>query len=404
MVYTQIALAAGGALASYLTASSAERAAQERAEAERKRLEEEAQEVGNRTSTQLAKLEGETNRLRRSRGRDALMEAAVMQGGRQQTQAQIGQQRQAAGLTGAARIRSAQMVAGAQAQGLLAVESARQQREQQLNQLISGNLAKAAQISQAGYAVEQQTRAQLSAARANLTAQMEAASAQKTGALISGFAGMAAAGIEHISTLPDTDDVVDIVKKVDPKVIAENQAKIGRGMSALGGAVKSGVSYLASGSLAGDVHAAGGSTDVPLLPSIDSQPQIAPELGWNTPMRQQGRDFPLQMQVGPFGGAGSTSSSRYGRGQVPFMELNRREKRGQMPPMTGAGTFGFERDAASWRQQETDFSLNKYFKTRPWPESDTRGLTDVQKRKANEWWRTRRGGQESPYTRKIWDL
>ena len=201
MAYTQIALAAGSALATYLTASKAEKAARRRFETEQERLNQRLKDSEYQTSSQLSKLEHHTDTLRGQAGeRDPFMEQAILAGTRRGTEAETTRQQQAAGLTGAARVRTAQMVAGAQAQGLLAQESARQQREQQLNQLVSSNLAQAAQISQAGYAVEQQTRTQLAAARANLTAQMEAASAQKTGALMSGMAGMAAAGMQGMAT------------------------------------------------------------------------------------------------------------------------------------------------------------------------------------------------------------
>jgi hypothetical protein len=212
MVYAQIAMAAGGAISSYLAAGKAEKAARARFEAEQKRLEAELEQSKDRTSRQLGKLERFTENLQREGShRDTFMEQAVMAGTRRSTAAETERQQGAAGMTGAGRIRSAQMVAGAQAQGLLAVESTRQQRERELNQLVSQNMAQAAQISQAGYAVEQQTRSQITAARTNLMMAQEQASARKTGALISGFAGMAAAGIEAYGG--DTTKVTDEATK-----------------------------------------------------------------------------------------------------------------------------------------------------------------------------------------------
>jgi len=212
MVYAQIAMAAGGAISSYLAAGKAEKAARKRFQEEEERLQNELELSSNRTNIELAELKSYTRQLRGQAGkRDTFMEQAVMAGTRRSTAAETERQQGAAGMTGAGRIRSAQMVAGAQAQGLLAVESTRQQRERELNQLVSQNMAQAAQISQAGYAVEQQTRSQITAARTNLMMAQEQASARKTGALISGFAGMAAAGIEAYGG--DTTKVTDEATK-----------------------------------------------------------------------------------------------------------------------------------------------------------------------------------------------
>ena len=205
-MWLQIGMAAAGAYASWSQASKAKRRAEKQFDIERRRIELLMQQSKAGVSKELSDLSRFTRGLKVEKSqRDEFMEQAILAGGRRAAAAEGERQQAAAGIGGAARLRTGSAVAEAQAQGLLAVESSRIQREQELNKLISQNLAQAAEISQRGFQIEQNTKTQLMAARANLAAQQAEAEAQQSGAITSGLTGMAMAALSAKPTTTDSD-------------------------------------------------------------------------------------------------------------------------------------------------------------------------------------------------------
>ena len=147
-------------------------------QAGRGRIEDAGQQAIDTGEANAAPLRALADQLTRQTQPSALETQSAVRSARQGAQGALRQQSAAGGMSNAQRVQAAELVASAQAQGLLAERAARLQRQTQLNGLIAQQLQAAGQFTQAGVSANLSALASFEQGALNATSQAALARAQ----------------------------------------------------------------------------------------------------------------------------------------------------------------------------------------------------------------------------------